>query len=145
MGYERLRVVKPLKQLIETVELYTRHVAKDNRGQWRDAKMVVYGCFGNLIRAAEEWETKEKGKYLTLFLDGFAVFRGMMQVFEETKIVSNKKASEIALHTADIKKQVSDWRKEIMRDSASLRPGGESNKENEKDCSHLFNATPKQQ
>lgn len=36
------------------MELYTRHVAKDNRGQWRDAKMVVYGCFGNLIRAAEE-------------------------------------------------------------------------------------------
>ena len=55
MGYERLRVVKPLKQLIKTVELYTRHVAKDNRGQWRDAKMALYSCFGNLIRAAEVW------------------------------------------------------------------------------------------
>lgn len=143
MGYERLRVVKPLKQLIKALESYTRHIGKENRGQWRDAKMVVYGCFGNLIRAAEEWETKEKGQYLKSFLDEFAVFRGMMQVFEETKIVSNKKASEIALYTADIKKQVSDWRKEITRDSAPPRPGGESNKENEKDCSHLCNATPK--
>lgn len=113
MGYEKLRVIKPIKQLIKVVELYTRHVAKDNRGQWRDAKMVVYGCFGNLIRAAEEWETKEKGKYLTLFLDGFAVFRGMMQVFEETKIVSNKKASEIALIAPE-------W-KEIVCGCAGLR------------------------
>ena len=141
MGYERLRVVKPLKQLIKALELYTRHVAKDNRGQWRDAKMVVYNCFGNLIRAAEEWETSEKNKYLMAFLDEFAVFRGMMQVLEESHIVSNKKASEIALYAADIKKQVSGWRKEIVRDSVPPRLDGESHKENEKDCPHLCNAT----
>lgn len=129
MGYEKLRVIKPIKQLIKVVELYTRHVAKDNRGQWRDAKMALYSCFGNLIRAAEVWGTQEKNKYLTAFLDEFAVFRGMMQVYTETRIISTKKASEIAIYTADIRKQVSDWRREIVRDSAPLRPDGGSEQE----------------
>lgn len=129
MGYEKLRVVKPIKQLIKVVELYTRHVAKDNRGQWRDAKMALYSCFGNLIRAAEVWGTQEKNKYLTAFLDEFAVFRGMMQVYTETRIISTKKASEIAIYTADIRKQVSDWRREIVRDSAPPRLGGGSEQE----------------
>lgn len=129
MGYERLRVAKPMKMLIKAVELHTRHITKENRGQWREAKMILYHCFGDLIRASEVWDTGEKDNYLLSFLNGFAVFRGMMQIMNETHVVSNKKASELCLYTADIKKQISGWRKEIERDSVSLRPNGESHKE----------------
>lgn len=30
MGYEKLRVAKPLKQLIKVLELHTRHIAREN-------------------------------------------------------------------------------------------------------------------
>lgn len=126
MSYEQLRVAKPMKQLIKAIELHTRHIAKENRSQWRDTKMLLYGCFGSLIRAAEEWDTGRKDKYLTAFLDNFAVFRGMMQILNETKIVSNKKASEIAGYTAEIRKQVAGWRGKMERDSVSSRLSGES-------------------
>ena len=126
MGYERLRVAKPMKQLVKAVELHTRHIPKENRGQWREAKMLAYGCLGNLIRAAEEWDTGQKDRYLQKFLDNFAVFRGMMQIMNETRIVSNKKASEIARYTAEIRKQVVDWRRKMGRDSVSPGLNGES-------------------
>ena len=133
MSYERLRVAKPMRRLLIAMELYTRHIEKEHRGQWREAKMLAYGCFGNLIRAAEEWDAGEKDKYLLAFLNDFAVFRGMMQILAEAKIITRKKASEIAEYTADIKKQIVGWRKDITRDSTSSRPSGESEIDNEKD------------
>ena len=126
MGYERLRVAKPMKQLIKAMELHTRHIARENREQWREAKNVLYRCFGNLIRAAEVWDSDKKNGYLLAFLDDFAVFRGMMQIISETKIVSIKKASEIGLYSADIRKQVAGWAKEIAREPVSPRLDGES-------------------
>ena len=111
---------------MRAVELYTRHITKENRGQWHDARMVLFGCFGNLIRAAEVWDSDEKNRYLLAFLDEFAVFRGMVQVLTDIKVVSIKKASEIGSYTADIRQQVAGWRKEIGRDSVPLRPDGES-------------------
>lgn len=126
MGYEKLRVAKPLKQLIKILELHTRHIAREKREQWRDARMLLFSCLGSLIRASEEWDNEQKGVYLKRFLDDFAVFRGMMQVLMETKVVSVKKASEIGLLTAQIRPQIAGWRNTIERDSTSLRPGGES-------------------
>lgn len=119
-------MAKPLKQLIKALELHTRHIAKENRGQWREVRILAFGCFGYLIRAAEEWDTAAKDKYLLAFLDDFAVLRGMMQILNETKVVSNKKASEIAGLVAEIRKQVADWRRKMERESVSSRLGGES-------------------
>lgn len=86
--------------------------------------MLSYKCFGNLIRAAEVWDSKEKDGYLLRFLEDFAVFRGMMQVFTEIKMIPVKKASEIGLLTADIRTQIAGWRKEIERGPVSPRPNG---------------------
>lgn len=127
MSYDKLRVAKPFKQLVKVVELYTRHIPKENREQWREAKRLIYCCFGSLIRASEEWESAEKDDFLRKFLDNFAVFRGMVQIMTETKVVSIKKASEIASLTAQIRPQIASWRKTIERDSVSSRPDGESN------------------
>lgn len=126
MGYEKLRVAKPLKMLIKVVELYTRHIPRENREQWRELRNVLFRCLGYLIRAAEEWDAGEKDMYLCRFLDDFAVFRGMAQILAETKIITTKKASEIGSHSADIRLQIAGWRKEIKRESVSLRPDGES-------------------
>lgn len=126
MGYEKLRVAKPLKMLIKAVELYTRHIPRENREQWRELRNILFRCLGYLIRAAEEWDTEEKDVYLRRFLDDFAVFRGMAQILAETRVITIKKASEIGSHSADIRSQIAGWRKEIKRESVSLRLDGES-------------------
>lgn len=126
MSYDRLRVAKPLKQLIKVVELYTRHIPHENREQWREVRQVLFKCLGNLIRASEEWDTEQKDTYLKEFLDNFAVFRGMVQILTEIKVVSIRKVSEIASLTAQIRPQISGWKKTIVRDSVPPRPDGES-------------------